>query len=87
MIDDLLSIYCTCNKTLEHQRIRIYFIYVFEFKCDTSPSVALEQIESKDYALPFVADDRDLYKIGVAFDSKTRKLVDWVIEGCIKVPE
>lgn len=63
------------------------FIYVFEFKCDTTASVALEQIESKDYALPFVADDKDLYKIGVAFDSKTRKLVDWVIEGCIKVAE
>lgn len=58
-----------------------HFIYVFEFKCNTSVAVALQQIESKEYALPFAADDRKLYKIGVAFDSKKRKLVDWVIKN------
>lgn len=57
-----------------------HFIYVFEFKCDTSAAVALQQIESNEYALPFVADDRRLYKIGVVFDSRKRKLVDWEIK-------
>ena len=38
---------------------------------------ALAQIESKDYALPFTADSRKLYKIGVAFDTGSRKLVGW----------
>ena len=39
--------------------------------------VALEQIDSKDYALSFIADSRKLYKIGVTFNSKTRKLEGW----------
>ncbi len=55
------------------------FVYLFEFKRDESAESALEQIESKDYALPFAADSRKLYKIGVSFDSKTRKLSDWKV--------
>ena len=55
------------------------YIYLFEFKRDESAEAALAQIGSKDYALPFVADSRKLYKIGVSFDSELRKLVDWVV--------
>ena len=55
------------------------FIYLFEFKRDDTAEGALKQIDSKDYALPFVADSRKLYKIGVSFDSQTRKLVGWEV--------
>ncbi len=55
------------------------YVYLFEFKRDEPAKAALEQIERKDYALPFVADTRKVYKIGVAFDSKTRKLVEWEV--------
>lgn len=55
------------------------YIYLFEFKRDDTAEVALAQINSKDYALPFVADSRQLFKIGVAFDSATKKLVDWKV--------
>lgn len=55
------------------------YIYLFEFKRDDSAEAALEQIDSKDYALPFIADSRKLFKIGVSFDSKTRKLVGWKV--------
>ena len=58
------------------------FIYVFEFKRDGNVDEALKQIEEKGYALPFLADERKLYKIGVVFDSKKRTLKDWkVAEG------
>lgn len=57
------------------------YIYLFEFKRDDSAEAALDQINSKDYALPFVADSRTLYKIGVSFDSATRKLVGWKVKG------
>ena len=53
------------------------YIYLFEFKRDETAEAALRQINSKDYALPFVADNRKLYKIGVSFDSTSRKLVGW----------
>ena len=55
------------------------YIYLFEFKRDDSAEAALEQIDSKDYALPFVADSGRLFKIGVSFDSATRKLVGWKV--------
>ena len=53
------------------------YIYLFEFKRDETAADALRQIDSKDYALPFVADSRKLIKIGVSFDSQTRKLAGW----------
>ena len=55
------------------------YIYLFEFKRDDTAQAALAQIESKDYALPFIADSRKLYKIGVSFDSGSRKLVGWEV--------
>ena len=53
------------------------YIYLFEFKRDDSAKSALAQIDSKDYALPFAADSRPVFKIGVSFDTETRKLVEW----------
>ena len=55
-------------------------IYLFEFKRDESAEKALQQINDKDYTLPFVADSRKLYKIGVSFDSEKRILADWKVE-------
>ena len=55
------------------------FIYLFEFKRDGSAEDALKQIEDKSYDLPFKADNRKIYKIGVNFDSKSRTLEDWKV--------
>ena len=55
------------------------YIYLFEFKRDDTAEAALAQIDTKDYALPFIADSRKLYKVGVSFDSKTRKLSGWEV--------
>lgn len=55
------------------------YIYLFEFKRDDTAGAALAQIDCSDYALPFVADSRELYKIGVSFDSSSRELVDWEV--------
>ena len=52
-------------------------IYLFEFKRDDTAENALKQIDDKEYSLPFSADRRKLFKIGVSFDSKTRTLVGW----------
>ena len=56
------------------------YIYLFEFKRDETAEKALQQINDKDYTLPFVADSRKLYKIGVSFDSEKRILADWKVE-------
>ena len=56
------------------------FIYLFEFKRDESAEKVLQQINANDYTLPFAADNRKLYKIGVSFDSEKRILADWKVE-------
>ena len=55
------------------------YIYLFEFKRDESADTALAQIEQKHYALPYAADPRKLYRIGVSFSSDTRLLTDWKV--------
>ena len=55
---------------------------MFEFKYDGTPEEALAQIDSKQYALPFKADGRKVFKIGVNFDSQSRSIGDWkIVEG------
>ncbi len=56
------------------------YIYVMELKLDGSAEEALQQIEDKGYATPFVKDSRKLYKIGVNFSSATRGIVEYVIK-------
>ena len=56
------------------------YVYLFEFKRDGTTREALEQIEDKGYALPFAADARKLYKIGVTFDSEKRILNGWEVQ-------
>ncbi len=53
------------------------YIYLFEFKRDGSADEALAQITEKGYALPYAADPRKLYKIGVSFNSASRMLEEW----------
>jgi hypothetical protein len=53
---------------------------VFEFKVDKPAKEALDQINGKEYAIPFSVDGRKLYKIGVSFSSETRKVAEWVKE-------
>ncbi|MCR5341875.1 MAG: ATP-binding protein [Butyrivibrio sp.] len=55
------------------------YIYIFEFKRDDTADAALKQIEDNRYALPFTADPRKLFKIGVAFDSEKRMLSEWKV--------
>ena len=55
-------------------------IYVFELKRDGTAAEALGQIREKGYAEPYLADGRPVYLIGLAFDSKTRQLVDAAAE-------
>ena len=57
-------------------------IYIFELKVDSSAAEALAQIREKSYAKPYLADGRPVYLIGLAFDSKTRQLIDAVFEDC-----
>lgn len=52
-------------------------IFVFEIKINKPASAALKQIDDKGYMIPYSADGRKLYKIGVSFSTKTRTVEDW----------
>ena len=55
------------------------YIYVMEFKYDGSAQEAMDQIESKEYPLPFAMDSRTIVKVGVNFSGKTRNIENWII--------
>ena len=55
------------------------YIYILELKVDKTADEALQQIEEKQYAAPFAADPRTLYKIGVCFSSTDRGIAEWKI--------
>ncbi len=56
-------------------------IYVFEFKTNSTPQEAIEQINSKDYAIAYKSDNRPVVKVGVNFDTETRTLGEWIIDN------
>ena len=56
------------------------YIYIMEFKLDGTAEQALQQINKKQYALPFETDPRKVYKIGANFCAKTRNLEQWIVE-------
>ncbi len=53
------------------------FVYVMEFKRDSSANEALSQIDEAGYARPYSADKRKIFKIGVNFSSKERNIDEW----------
>ena len=55
------------------------YIYIFEFKRDSTTEEALKQIEDMGYAKAYAADTRKLIKIGANFDSKERNLDGWKV--------
>ena len=51
-----------------------------EFKYEKSAQEALAQIDERGYLLPYAADGRKLYKVGVNFSEKTQTIGEWIIE-------
>ena len=78
-MDISLNKYYSAICGITEEEMNKYFIYLFEFKRDDTAENALKQIDDKSYTLPFVADHRTLYKIGVAFDSEKRILSEWKV--------
>lgn len=56
------------------------YLYLFEFKLNRTAEDAMEQINSRDYLLPFQADGRTVIKVGANFDDGIRSISDWIIE-------
>ena len=77
----LLGVYVEAESTTNDGRIDAVIqtpqaIYIFEFKLDNDPT-ALEQIKEKEYFKKYLLDKRDIYIVGVNFDSVKGSLVGW----------
>ncbi|MDY3270926.1 MAG: PD-(D/E)XK nuclease domain-containing protein, partial [Prevotella sp.] len=58
------------------------YVYIFEFKLNSTAEAALKQIDDKGYAQPYAADKRKIYKIGISFSSETGTVNDFAYEPC-----
>ncbi len=54
-------------------------VYVMELKMRGTAQEALEQINSKDYAIPYQAEGKPVVKIGIAFSQETKTVSDWMV--------
>lgn len=57
------------------------YLYLFEFKVNKSAQAAMDQINDRDYLLPFRADGRKIVKVGVNFDDTIRSISEWIVES------
>jgi hypothetical protein len=55
------------------------FVYVVEIKIDAKVEVALNQIDEKGYAVPYMAGEQAVYKVGVIFSTKEKTLSEWKV--------
>ena len=80
----LVGFYCEVEHALAAGRSDMViktrdFIYVVEVKVNKSALAALKQITEKGYAAPYAADPRRLFRIGVNFSTKNKRISKWLI--------
>ena len=56
------------------------YVYLFEFKTDSTPEAALKQIKDNAYATKFASDSRRIFLIGANFSTETNSLTSFLIE-------
>ncbi|MBD5237330.1 MAG: ATP-binding protein [Bacteroidales bacterium] len=56
------------------------YLYIMELKYDKSAREALDQIERKEYALPWAVDSRQVIGIGINYSSEKRRIDEWVMK-------
>ena len=53
-------------------------IYVMELKVGDTARHALDQIDARGYAKPYLADGRRVVEVGVSFDAERLTVDDWL---------
>jgi len=55
-------------------------VYVIELKCNQNADKAIAQIKEKNYADKYRASGREIYLVGINFDTSVREITDWKTE-------
>lgn len=85
IIFSILGFYTQVEKHIGKGRVDLVVktvttVYVMEFKLNGTAEEALTQINSKDYCLPYQIYNKKILKVGVAFSSDERNIINWEIE-------
>lgn len=56
------------------------YVYLFEFKVESSADAALQQIKEHEYATRYAADKREVICVGVNFGRRKRNITEWKVE-------
>jgi hypothetical protein len=86
IVTKLMGFYVKAEYHTSHGRIDLVlqtdkYTYVMEFKLNGTAEEALQQINDKNYTLPFENGNRRLIKIGVNFSSTTRNIDRWIVDA------
>ena len=86
LIFNMLNFYARTQVKCAQGRIDVVLqmpdaTYVFELKVNGTAQEALDQINGRNYALPYETEGRKVVKIGVQFDRDTMTVGDYVVEG------
>jgi hypothetical protein len=84
LIFRMLGLYCRSEVRMASGRIDSLvetknYVCCFEFKLTGSAEDALQQIETRDYLLPWTGSGKGLFKVGVSFDYEKRNIGEWKI--------
>ncbi len=85
ILTKLMGLYVQAEYKTSHGRIDLLiatdkYVYVIEIKLDGTAEEALQQINDKEYSLPFVAGERQVVKIGANISREKRNLENWIVE-------
>ena len=84
LIFNMLNVYARTQVKCAGGRIDFVVLmpdttYVFELKVNGTAQEALDQINSKNYALPYQTEGRQVVKVGVAFERETMTVEEWIV--------
>ena len=85
LIFSMLNVYARTQVKVAGGRVDMVIfmpdtIYVMELKVGDTARHALEQIETRGYAKPYVSDGRRVVKVGIRFDTDKHTVDEWEVE-------
>ena len=85
LIFNMMNVYARTQVKCKNGRIDFVVqmpetTWVFELKVNGTAQEALEQINSKGYAIPYQTEGRHVVKVGVQFARDTMTVGEWVVE-------
>ena len=86
LIFSMLNVYVVTQQKCAGGRVDMVVhmpdtIYVVELKINGNAQDALDQINSRNYALQYATSDKKVVKVGVSFSTETKTIEDWIIEN------